>query len=60
MALQITKEVHRSDGFTLSAIVTDGKSPAFRAHQRYMGYTDREARSLFRQHLKDKGLKGEK
>ena len=57
MALQISKTVHSHDGFTLSALVTDGKSSGFLESKRYIGYSDREARKLFRQHLKDNGLK---
>lgn len=46
--MQITVERHMVDGFTLWGTDRAG----YLVHRRYIGYTLREAKQLFREHMK--------
>jgi hypothetical protein len=54
---RVTKTVHPADGFTLSTIAQDKKGREEYVRQRYIGYSDREARAEFKAYLEERGLK---
>jgi hypothetical protein len=56
MSFEISKTRHPMDGFTLTAMVT-GKGGTRFEKMRYIGYSDREARQEFRQHLRGRKVK---